>query len=169
MQAPEYTRLTWIPAGLLCLAVVAAQPPDARQEAHGYLGRRGFDASAIARLEGGEVVAEAADGRSGDREISVVAAVKIRVPRDQVASYYGQMISHVDGEVTLAFGRFSSPPAAADVAGLAFDDGEIDQLKSCRPGKCDIRLGGAGLDALRMSIDWTAPDAAERVNAFARR
>jgi len=149
-------------------ALVFAQAPDARQEVHGYLGRQRFDAAATARLEAGEVVAQAADGQA-DREISVVAAVKIRVPRAQVASYYGQMIAYVDGQVTLAFGRFSSPPAIGDVKALAFDRDEVDQLKSCRPGKCDIRLGGAGLETLRTSVDWNAPDYVERVNAFAQK
>jgi hypothetical protein len=160
---------TSIPVVLVCAGVIAAQSPDSRQEVHGYLGRQSFDTTEIARLEAGEVVARATDGRSADREISVVAAVKIRVPRAQVTSYYGQMISYVDGQVTLAFGRFSAPPALGDVSRLAFDRGEINQLKSCRPGNCDIRLGGAGLDALRTSIDWNAPDYAERVNAFARK
>lgn len=162
-------RTTSIAVALMSAGLIAAQAPDGRQEVHGYLGRQAFDAAEIARLEAGDVVARAADGRSEDREISVVAAVKIRVPRAQVASYYGQMISYVDGEVTLAFGRFSSPPALADVTSLAFDPGEVEQLKSCRPGKCDIRLGGAGLDALRTSIDWNASDYVERVNAFARK
>jgi hypothetical protein len=162
-------RFTWITVALVCTSLAGAQAPDARQEVHDYLGRHGFDAAAIGRLEAGEVVAEAADGRSADREISVVAAVKIRVPRAQVASYYGQMIAYVDGQVTLAFGRFSSPPAIGDVNNLAFDRAEVDQLKTCRPGKCDIRLGGAGLDALRTSIDWSASDYVERVNAFARK
>jgi hypothetical protein len=162
-------RLTWITAALVCISLAGAQPPDAREEVHGYLERQGFDAPAIARLETGQVVAQAADGRSADREISVVGAVKIRVPRAQVASYYGQMIAYVDGQVTLAFGRFSSPPAIGDVTNLAFDRGEVEQLKTCRPGKCDIRLGGAGLDALRASIDWNASDYVERVNAFARK
>jgi hypothetical protein len=162
-------RFVPIPVALLCATVAVAPSADSRPEVHGYLARQAFEAAEIARLEAGEVVARVADGRSEDREIAVVAAVKIRVPRDQVASYYGQMISYVDGEVTLAFGRFSSPPAVTDVNNLGFDPNEIEQLKSCRPGKCDIRLGGAGLDALRASIDWNAPDSVDKVNAFARK
>lgn len=146
-----------------------AQAPDARQDVQGYLARHGFDAAEISALEGGTVVAHADMGQGGDREILVVAAVKIRVPRAQVASYYGQMISYVDGSVTLGFGRFSSPPAIGDVASMAFDRDEVDRMKSCRPGKCDVRLGGAAIDALRTSIDWNAPDYVERVNAFARK
>ena len=38
------------------------------------------------------------------------------------------MIAHVDGQVTLAFGRFSSPPAIDDVKNLSFDRDEIGQL-----------------------------------------
>jgi len=154
---------------LACVGAVLAQAPDARQDVHGYLSRHGFDATELSKLEAGTVVAHADLDQRNDREVLVVAAVKIHVPRPQVVSYYGQMISYVDGQVTLAFGRFSSPPAIGDVSGLAFDQSEVDKLKSCRPGDCDIRLGGAGLDALRTSIDWNAPDYVERVNAFARK
>ena len=123
-------------------------------------------ADEIARLETGVVVARAVV-QSDD--VVTVGAVKIRAPRDRVLDYYGQMIRYVDGKVTLAFGRFSATPSADDVKGLAFDRKDIDDLKSCKPGKCDVRLSGIGIDALQGAVDWTAPDAAERVNAFARK
>jgi len=154
---------------LTCAGTIRAQAQDALQDVHGYLTRHGFDAAELSKLEAGTVVARADLTRSSDREVLVVAAVKIRVPRPQVASYYGQMISYVDGQVTLAFGRFGSPPAIGDVAGMAFDPGEVDKLKTCRPGKCDIRLSGAGIETLQKTIDWNAPDYVERVNAFARK
>jgi len=166
------TAASWRMAGLaLCAAAAAAAapPPDARQDVHGYLTRQSFDAAELGKLEAGEVVARAFDGPNSDREIVVVSAVKIRAPRADVASYYGQMISYVDGKATQAFGRFSSPPAIDDVNTLAFDADEIDDLRSCRPGNCDIRLGGAKLESLRTAIDWSAPDYAERVNDFARK
>jgi hypothetical protein len=162
-------QVTSIAVALACIATAMAQAPDARHDVHGYLARHGFDAAELSKLEGGRVVARAEMSAGSDREILVVAAVKIRTTRSQVASYYGQMISYVDGQVTLAFGRFSAPPSIGDVNDLAFDPDEVEQLKSCRPGQCDIRLGGAGLHALRTSIDWSAPDYAARVNAFARK
>ena len=150
------------------VATAAAQTKDARQEVHGYLSRQGFDAAALAMLESGNVVARAELGAKDDREIGVVAAVRIGVARPQVTSYYGQIISYVDGEVLLAFGRFGRPPAPADVGSLALDAGEVRELRSCRPGKCDLRLGGAAIERLRTSIDWSAPDHVDRVNAFVR-
>ena len=97
-----------------------------------------------------------------------IAAVKIRAPRDKVVEYYGEMVKYVDGKVTLGFGSFSTPPAPADVGRFGFDRDEIDEMKSCQPGDCSIRIGGAGLETLRSAIDWNAPDYVEKVNGFAR-
>jgi hypothetical protein len=140
---------------------------DGRAEARGYLGKVGFDATELSSLDAGQVIARSETDKAPG-EIVAIAAVRIRAPRDRVVAYYGEMVKYVDGKVTLAFGRFSTPPAIGDVAGLAFDRGEIDDLKSCRPGNCDVRIGGAGLDALRTAVDWNAPDYVERVNQFAR-
>ena len=123
-------------------------------------------ADEVSALETGAVVARAVLKTD---EVVTVAAVKIRAPRDRVLDYYGQMIRDVDGAVTLAFGKFSTPPTANDVKDLAFDRQDIEDLRSCKPGKCDVRLSGAGIDALHRAVDWAAPDAADRVNAFARK
>jgi hypothetical protein len=154
----------------ICAAVLIAAPPrgaDPRAEVHDYLTRSGFTTEEIVRFDAGEAVARSS--ATGSDEIAAVAAVMIRAPRERVLDYYGQMISYVDGSVTLAFGRFSTPPAPEDVKDLSFDSGEVADLRSCKPGDCDIRLGGAGIQALQSSIDWSAPDAHNRVNAFARK
>jgi hypothetical protein len=155
---------------LVCLGAFLAIPQagtDARGEVHGFLTKSGMTASDLARLESGGVAARAQT--TGNNEIVVYAAVKIRAPRDRVLDYYGQVISYVDGSVTLAFGRFSTPPALDDVKALAFDASEIADLRKCRPGNCDIRLGGAAIGALQTSIDWKASDAAEQVHEFTRK
>ena len=156
-------------AAVICAAspLLAQAPPDSRAEVQAYLMKHAFTAAEIASLESGEAIARATLGTAN--EIATVAAVKVGAPRARVLDYYGQMISYVDGEVTLAFARFSTPAAPADVKDLAFDGGEVADLRACRPGKCDIRIGGAGIESLQTSVDWTAADAAERVNDFARK
>jgi hypothetical protein len=152
------------------VATVLAVPQtatDARSEVHGYLTKSGLTAEELAKLEAGGVATRAQV--VGGEEIVVVAAVKIRAPRERVLDYYGQIVSYVDGKVTFAFGRFSTPPVADDVKQLTFEDYELEDLRKCKPGKCDIRLGGTAIDTLQKSIDWTAPDVGERVNAFARK
>lgn len=154
----------------ICAVALLPSPQhttDPRREVHEYLTRNGFTPEEIARFEAGEVAARA--DTVGSEEIVAVAAVKIRAPRDRVLNYYGQMISYVDGAVTLAFGRFSVPPRLDDVKDLSFDDNEVGDLRSCKPGGCDIRLSGAGIEALQNAIDWSAPDSVRRVNEFARK
>jgi len=153
--------------GLGAASLLAQPAPDARHEIEAFLKKASFTADDLAKLDAGQVIARADTGQN-DREMLAVAAVKIRAPRDRVLSYYGQMISYVDGKITLAFGRFSTPPVLADVKGLAFDRDEIDDLKSCKVGQCDLRLGGTGLEKLRSSVNWNAPDVADQVNGLAR-
>ena len=153
-------------AASLTLATPARQ--NARQDVSTYLTRAGLASSDVSRLDTGAVVTHVTNGQSPN-ELFVVAAVKIRAPRQRVTDFYGQMIAYVDGSVTLAFGRFGSPPSIADVKDLAFDRSDVDDMKSCRPGRCDVRLGGAGLDKLRSAIDWNATEYVERVNGFARK
>lgn len=145
----------------------AAAALNERDDAKAYLSKIGFGSTDLAALEAGQVIARSETAKDTG-EIVAIAAVKIRAPRDKVVGYYGEMVKYVDGKVTLAFGRFSTPPVPADVAGLAFDRGEIDGMKSCRAGDCDIRIGGAGLETLRSAIDWNAPDYARKANEFVR-
>jgi hypothetical protein len=159
--------LPWAVLAAPALLAIPQSAIDPRREVHDYLTRSSFTADQIAGFDAGEVVARASI--PGNEEIVVVGAVIIRAPRDRVLDYYGQMISYVDGAVTLAFGRFSSPPVRADVEKLALDRSEINDLRSCRPGQCDHKLSGAGIESLQRAIDWKSPDAADRVNDFVRK
>src|SRR4029450_1193553 len=119
-----------------------------RQEVEAFLKSSGLPAADVPRLDAGEVIARA-DMPDRDDEVVTGGAVKIRASRQQVSSYYAQMITYGDGKVTLAFGRFSSPPVVTDVRGLSFDRAEVDELKSCRPGDGALRLGAARLTQMR--------------------
>ena len=138
-------------------------PPDVER----FLAQSKFTTAETAALEQGTVIARVAPG-GDDTEVVTTAAVKIHATRPQVAAYYGEMITYVDGQVTQAFGRFGNPAAAADVRALALDAADVTQLKSCRPGDCDLKIGGAGLGRIRAEVDWNAPDAAGQVNARVR-
>jgi hypothetical protein len=154
-------------AGLAVTAGAAggALPPDVEKF---LVDVARFPAAEVASLEAGRVIADVRQGTTGS-EVVVVAAVKVRVPREQVVSYYGQMIAYVDGKVTLGFGRFSNPPALSDVASLTLDADDVQSIKSCKPGSCDLKIGGTGIESLRASIDWKAPNAAEQATQAVRR
>jgi hypothetical protein len=155
-----------LPAVLLSAITPAyAQiPADVEQ----YLLRTaGFARPDLNALESGTVIARVMEGTT-DTEVMVVAAVRIRATRERVLSYYGQMVAYVDGKITTGFGRFGNPPTLADVKSLSLNADDLAQLRSCKPGDCDLRIGGTALNTIRPSIDWKAPDAAAQANARVR-
>jgi hypothetical protein len=66
----------------------------------------------------------------------------------------------------LAFGVFQQPPRLADLNGFSLDSDDLGDLRKCRPGDCVIQLPGSTIEELQRSIDWSAPDAAQRVGLF---
>ena len=159
-------------SALLSVAAIVLPSPDAMQGLPADIDRflrttAKFADADLASLAAGRVITRIEKG-STDTEVAVIAAVKILSPRARTAQYDGQFVAYVDGQVTLGFGRFSRPPALADVKDLALDRNEIAALRSCRPGDCDLRMPGTAIETLRSKVDWKAADADARVNALIR-
>jgi hypothetical protein len=129
----------------------AAQFPDDRLQA----------------LERGDVISRAGSS-DGDLEAAVIAAVRIRAAKELTASYFRQIVDFEDGEVTLQHAAFSQPPKTSDVARLTLSNDERENLRSCRPGDCDLRIGAAGAREVASAVEWTAPDAAARADVWVR-
>ena len=127
----------------------------------------GFPPDQIAALNAGKVISRT-DVSRDDREAAAVAIVRIAAPRERVVDYFRQLVTYVDGEVTLQFGIVSRPPKSADLTSLTLDSDDLDALRSCRPGRCDVRLGGASIAEARTAVDWNAPTATDRANEWAR-
>jgi len=68
----------------------------------------------------------------------------------------------------LGVGEFSTPPTVGDMAGLSVEQADIQDVKNCRPGKCDVQLPEESIAAARASINWKLPDTDEQVNKLAK-
>jgi hypothetical protein len=156
-------------AGILALALAATSLAGAAQTSlREELTRvAGFTPQEVTSFEAGQVIARVATS-GGDREVAVLAAVRIRATKDETASYFNQFISYEDGKVTLQFGRFSRPPVPQDISRLTLESADLNALRSCRPGDCDIRVGAAGIAEFQKAVDWQAADASVRVESLAR-
>jgi hypothetical protein len=62
-------------------------------------------------------------------------------------------------------GLFSSPPRLEDLKGLHHPPDDINALKRCKPGSCDVKLGTAALERLA-KVDWKAPGAEAQATAL---
>jgi hypothetical protein len=49
------------------------------------------------------------------------------------------------------------------------DEQDIQELKKCKPGHCEVQLPSEAIEAFQQSVDWSSPDAAEQVNRSAKK
>ncbi len=68
----------------------------------------------------------------------------------------------------LAIQSFSDPPQLSDLEGFTLEKQDIDELKNCKVGHCEVQLPTEAMEGFKQSIDWSAPDVADRVNHLAR-
>jgi hypothetical protein len=64
--------------------------------------------------------------------------------------------------------RISSPPRLADFDAMRVTPEDFADLRTCRVGDCQMKLGEETLQHLRSSIDWSRPNAHEQVNRLMR-
>jgi hypothetical protein len=145
----------------------ARMPAVPREIATALQEKARFAAADLDQLAAGQVIVRTEVSRE-NFEAAVAAAVGVRTAKDRALAYFRQVLSFEDGEVTLRFGLFSTPPTLADVSRLTLDSAALDDLRSCRPRDCGVRVGAQGAAEFARAIDWRAPDAAERATERAR-
>jgi len=69
----------------------------------------------------------------------------------------------------LAIQRFSNPPQLSDLSGFELDPDDVNALKECNPGNCEIQLPAENIDQFKSQIDWSGADPAGQVNALAKK
>src|SRR5262245_40535358 len=91
-------------------------------------------------LEQGRVVTRT-DASPQDLEASVATGVRIATTRERAAAYFQQLISYIDGQVTVGYGVLNRPPQDADLARLAVDAADPDDLRASQADTCDVPVG----------------------------
>jgi hypothetical protein len=99
-------------------------------------------------------------------EVAAFGVVRVKGTQDTFLQKIRQI--HVFRKVpeVLQIGRFSDVPSMEDLQGLTFDPADIDSLKRCQPGKCDVKIGVGGLERLKKEINWSARDAGSRAETL---
>lgn len=119
------------------------------------------------RLLRGEPVTKLLDA-DATKEVAVFGAVWVSAPMRRYVEAVSDIESFEKGGGFRVTRRISAPPRLEDFAALRVPDEDLDGLKSCRVGDCEVKLGEAGLNRFRSEIDWTRPDAPAAANALMR-
>ncbi len=126
-----------------------------------------FTTAQVLEVQRGRAVSVSLPG-SLDREMVAAGAVRIDAPAERLLEVLRDIQKFESGGGFLKTVRISNPPRASDFAALALPAEDVADLRRCRPGDCDVKLGKRAFEQLA-AIDRQARDADARVQQFMRR
>jgi len=119
-------------------------------------GEFGFDKAQIDEIRRGRPVAVSLPAPI-DREFVAAGAVRIETPVERLLDRFRDIEKLEKGPGFVQTHRIGDSPTIEEFATLSLPDDEIDDLRKCRPGDCELKLNQHGLDLIA-GIDWKAPD-----------
>jgi hypothetical protein len=147
---------------LLCVGQTSREPNTFFKETIGLNDQQ------IADIQHGKAVVKVLSTQT-PAEVAVFGAVYVH---SSVEDYLkaAQNLNSLRGSPNyLAIQEFSTPPKLSDLKGFTLDDDDINDLKNCRPGKCELQLPGESMEAFKTSVNWSAPDVSAQVNNLAQK
>jgi len=159
------TRLTVI-SGVLAVAahatvVAGVSSIDTLLQSHFR-----FSATQIAEVHRGRPVSTSIPG-SMDREMVAVGAVRIDAPAERLLEVMRDIQKFEAGSGFLQTVRISDPPRASDFDAMVVPPEDVADLRHCRPGDCDVKMGERAFEQLGR-LNRQAPDFDTQVQAFFR-
>jgi hypothetical protein len=153
---------------LLLASVVVCHSQDTGQLYTFFKQNIRLNDSEIAGIEQGKAVAKVLDSLTPS-EVFVFGAVSINAQ----PSAYVHLASDLDSLKSLpnylAIQRFSDPPQLSDLHGFGIDADDVDDLKKCKPGNCEVQLPVEDIEEFRSKIDWSSADPVSQVNDLAKK
>lgn len=128
----------------------------------------GVSSGDIGKLEKGQPVVKVLDTKNKE-DIAVFGIVALPVSRAAFVERARNFRTSLRTPTRVAYGLFSEPAAAADVAAMVIDSQDVADLPRCRTGECKLKLPAVVMDEVQRQVAWNGPDARAQVSAYARR
>ena len=153
------TRITCLVCTLLiCLSGYNVSAQTSAREFQKLLTEKGaFDALDFAALERQQPVVKLGPV-SDKREVAVLGVVNIRAGADEFLRSYREGMTRKNNAAILEIGSFAKDPALSDLQNLTVEPKDIEDLKECVVGDCQIKLSAPMIERFRNEIDWQAGD-----------
>ena len=128
----------------------------------------GLTGDQLSDIRNGKAIAKILESQTPE-EVFVFGAVYVRAAPEAYLEMASDVAALRKLPNYLAIQKFSAPPQLSDLDGFTLEPGDIKQLKNCRPGQCEVQLPSEAMETFQRSINWSAPDVANQVNALARK
>ena len=119
--------------------------------------KEAFDENDLAALEQGENVVKLLPVMD-NKEVAVCGLMSLHVPAEVFLQSFKQSMAQKSNPAILEVGTFSTTPTLNDLRALTIEDGDLDDLKDCVVGDCQLKLSALMIQRLQKEVDWEAPD-----------
>ena len=102
-----------------------------------------------------------------NREMTTAGAVRIR--SDAMWRFVNQfktLEGFKTSQFVLQLQKFSDPPQLSNLDSLTVDKDDIESLRACRVGACDVQLAADDISRLMTDVNWRSPTAAQDAAAL---
>ena len=103
------------------------------------------------------------------KEVAVFGAVWINAPVRRYVEAVKDIENFERGGGFRVTKRISTPPKLEDFLQLHLPEEDVADLRSCRIGNCEVKLGQQALQAFQTEVDWKAPGTQAAAEAVMRR
>jgi hypothetical protein len=143
-----------------------AQTPP--REPHHFLRTHvGFTDEEFRILDRGDVVSKVL-GTSEQHEVAVLGIVWIDAPMNDFVRWQKDIERFERGDAVEAIRKIGTPPRLEDFDGLSAPAEDLEDLRECRVGDCEVKVTEEALARIQSEVDWSAPDAHEQANRLIR-
>lgn len=108
-----------------------------------------IDADDVRKMDRGRIVAKSLPGDG--REIAVFLATAINTSADTFIDAARHPEHLWKAARVPRVGRFSMPPRLEDVADMRLDSRDVEAIRRCVPGDCEVKLGAAEIQRLQVA------------------
>jgi hypothetical protein len=145
-------------AALVCLGATGAQAQSSTSELQRILHEKaGFASVDFAAIDRGQTIVKLTP-ITDKREVAVSGIVSLRTSAEKFLLSYLDSMTRQNNQTVLEAGRFGKAPAVADLQQLTLDPGDVEDLKQCVTGDCQIKLSAKMIERFRHEVDWQASD-----------
>src|SRR5262249_29283224 len=98
----------------------------------------------------------------------VSGLVSLHASADEFLRSYRESLTHKNNAAVLEAGSFSAVPSLSDLENLTLDAQDIEDLKECVVGDCQIKLSAAMIERFAREINWQSPNYPQQVTQLFR-
>jgi hypothetical protein len=155
----------WLAAAVLCAGAAPVRAQSTEPPPRPFLRKViQLDDQKLAAIEKGEVVTKQLP-TTDKPEIAAFGVVKTAGTPDLLLRLAKDIKRFRQVPQIPEMGIFSSPPTLEDLKGLHHPPDDINALKRCKPGSCDVKLGTQALEQMA-KVDWAKPGAEGQATAL---